>query len=48
MNNQCQLTKLLKPDSIADELGDYLLTINSLINYIDQSCIHTRILMITN
>jgi len=35
INNQCQSTKLLKLDSLADELGDYLLFVNSLINYID-------------
>jgi len=31
-----------------DELRDYLLIINSLINYIDESYIQTRILMKTN
>jgi len=34
-NHLCQSTKLLKPDSSSDEFGDYLLIVNSLINYID-------------
>ena len=45
---QCQPTKLHKPDSSVDELRDDLFTINSLINYTDDSCIRTRILMTTN
>jgi len=38
-NHQCQSTNLLKPDSPANEHGDYLLTVNFLINYIDEPCI---------
>jgi len=38
-NHQCQSTKLLNPNSSADEHVDYLLTVNFLINYIDESCI---------
>jgi len=47
-NNQCQPTKLLKPDSSIDELRNYLLTVIFFINYIDESCIPTKFLMTTN
>ena len=45
---QCQPSKLLKLDSSMDEFGDYILTVNSLINYINEFCIRTRIWMIKN
>jgi len=48
INNQCQPTKLLKSDSSMNEPRDYLLIVNFLINCIDESCIHRRILMISN
>jgi len=32
--------KLLNPDSSTDEPGHYLLTVNFLIDYIDDSCIN--------
>jgi len=46
-SNKCQYqpTKLLKPDYSADKPGEYLLIVTFLINYIDESFIHTRILM---
>jgi len=48
INNQYQPTILLKLDSSANEPKDYVLSRNSLINHIDESCIHTKILMTTN
>jgi len=49
-SNKCQWqpTIILKPGSWVDEPRDYLLIVNSSINYIDESCIRTRILMSTN
>jgi len=40
--------ELLKHDSSMDELEDYLLIVNLLINYIDEFCIKIRILTTTN
>jgi len=44
-HNQCQSTIVLKPDSPTEKHRDYLLTFNFLINYIDKSYIHTRMLI---
>jgi len=44
----CQTTTLLKINSSISKPRDYLLIVNSLINYIDESFVHTRILITTN